>query len=73
MPSALAVLRLMISSTFVSLLDWQVRRLLAFENAAGVDADQTVVFRFIASIAHQAAGRDERAILVDCRHSVAER
>jgi hypothetical protein len=35
-PSALAVLRLMISSTFVCLLHRQVGWLLAFENPAGV-------------------------------------
>ena len=61
-PSALAVLRLMISSTLVDLLDRQVGRLLAVENAAGVDADQTEAFRIIASVAHQAAGRGELAI-----------
>ena len=55
------------------LLDWQVGRLLALENSAGVNAGQAVVFRFIASIAHQAAGRDERAILVDRRYRVTER
>src|SRR5262245_24871 len=57
---------------FRCLPDWQVRWPLALEDAAGVYASQTVEFRFIASIAHQAAGRDELAILVDCRHSVAE-
>ena len=33
---------------FRGLLDWQIRWLLALEYSAGVDADQTVVFRFIA-------------------------
>ena len=72
-PSALAVLRLMISSTLVGLLHRQVGRLLALEDAAGVDADQTVRLRNAASVAHQAAGRGELAILVDRGHRVAER
>ena len=62
-PSALAVLRLMTSSTLVDLLDRQVGRLLALENPAGVDADLTVSVRNAGSIAHQAAGRDELAKL----------
>ena len=41
-PSAFAVFMLMIISTFVDLLDRQIGRLLALENPAGVDADQTV-------------------------------
>jgi class 3 adenylate cyclase len=38
-------------------LDWQITRLLSFEKFPGVDADQTVSFRLIGSVAHQAAGR----------------
>ena len=72
-PSALAVLRLMISSTFVACCDRQVGWLLALENAAGVDAGLTVRVRNTAAVAHQAAGRGELAILVDRRHRVANR
>src|SRR5229473_149654 len=46
------------------LLDRQVRRLLALENPAGVDARHAVSVRNAASVAHQAAGRGELAILV---------
>ena len=62
-PSALAVLRLMTSSTFVACCDRQVGRLLALENPAGVDAGLTVRVRKIAAVAHQAAGHGELAIL----------
>ena len=41
-PSALAVLRLMYSLTFVDLLDRQVGGPLALENPAGIDAGQVV-------------------------------
>ena len=64
---------LMISSIFVGLLDRQVGGLLALEDAAGVDADQTVRIRKTAAVAHQAAGRGKLAILVDRGHRVAER
>ena len=47
------------------LLHRQVGRFLAFENAAGVDADQTQRFRKAPALAHQAAGRGEVAILID--------
>src|SRR6266481_1004650 len=53
--------------------DRQVGRLLALENFPGVGADQTVIFRFIASVADHTAGRDKRAILVDCRHRMVKR
>jgi hypothetical protein len=53
--------------------DRQVGRLLALENLPGVDADQTIIFRFIASVADYTAGRDKRAILVDCRHRMVKR
>src|SRR6478752_6499786 len=57
---------------FCGLLDWQISRPLALEDSPRVDADQTVVFWFIAPVTHQAAGRGERAILEDCRHRVAD-
>ena len=56
---------------FGGLLNRQVGRLLALENPAGVEADQAVQIRIAASVAHQAAGRGELAILVDRRHRVA--
>ena len=58
---------------FRGLLDRQVGRLLAFENAAGVDAGLTIAVRKAGSIAHQAAGRGELAKLIDRRYPVAER
>src|SRR6267143_2804254 len=53
--------------------DRQVGRLLALEYFPGVVADQTIIFRFIASVADYTAGRDKRAILVDCRHRMVKR
>src|SRR5262249_26691475 len=50
---------------FRGLLDRQIGRLLALENPPGVDAGQTVEVSEIASVTHQAAGRDERAKLED--------
>src|SRR6266567_6881624 len=47
---------------FRRLLDRQITRLLSLKNFPGVDPHQTVIFRFIASVAHQAAGPDERGI-----------
>jgi ribosomal protein L27 len=55
------------------LLHRQVGGLLTLENAAGIGADQSVRVQATAAVAHQAAGRGERAILVDRGHSVAER
>src|SRR6266849_3190668 len=46
---------------FLSLDDRQVGRLLALENAAGIDAGQTVRVCNTASVGHQAAGRCELA------------
>jgi hypothetical protein len=43
----------MISSTFRCLLDWQLSRLLAFENSAGIDANLTVRVRKTAAIPHE--------------------
>jgi hypothetical protein len=40
------------------------------ERAAGVDANQTEIFRFVASVAHQTAGSGEAAILEDRGHRV---
>src|SRR5262249_39904417 len=70
MPSALAVLRLMISSTLVSC--W-TSGLGTRKNPAGIDTDLTVQVDDIASVANQPAGRRERAILIDRGYSVAER
>src|SRR5262249_11336331 len=54
-------------------LDWQISRLFAFENSSGVNADLTIVIRLTGSVAQHAAGRGERAILMDRGHRVAER
>src|SRR5262249_1697890 len=54
-------------------LDRQITRLLSFENFPDIDADQTVVVRFTGSVAHQATGRDELAILEDRGHGGGER
>src|SRR5262249_33128815 len=58
---------------FSGLLDRQVGGFLAFENSSGVNADLTIVIRLTGSVAQQAAGRGERAILMDRGHRVAER
>src|SRR5262249_8248755 len=47
--------------------------LLALENSSNVNADQTVVFRFLGSVAHQAPSRSELAKKVDRGHSMADR
>jgi hypothetical protein len=57
---------------FRGLHDRQVSRLLALENPAGVDADLTERIRNTASVAHQAAGGGELAILGDRGHRVAD-
>ena len=63
----------MTSSNLVGLLDRQIGRLRALENATGIDADLAIGVRDAGSVAHQAAGCCERAILIDRRHPVAER
>jgi hypothetical protein len=72
-PSVLAVLRLMTRIKIRDLLHWEVGRLLPPENSAGVAAGQTVRICDIGSVAHQAAGRDEVALLIDGGYRVAER
>src|SRR5262249_59859131 len=57
---------------FRSLLDRQVARLFAFENACGVNAGETVSVAETASIARHAAGCDELAVFEDRGHSMAE-
>jgi hypothetical protein len=54
------------------MLNWQIRGLLAFENAPGVDAAQTIYVRSIASVADQTTGGGELAKLVDRWNAVAE-
>ena len=49
------------------------RRLLALENAAGIDADLTIRDRKGCSVAHQAAGHGVLAHRIDCRQRVARR
>src|SRR5262249_54282380 len=55
------------------LCDWQVGRLLALENAAGVNAGKPVAGRNIACVAREAAGRNELAIMENRRYCVMER
>ena len=62
----------MTNSNLVDCYNRQVGRLLALENAAGVDAEPGDSVREIGSVAHQAASRRELAILVDRRHRVAD-
>src|SRR6266699_2082016 len=57
---------------FRGLHDREVSRLLAFENAAGVETGQTVRLRNAASVAHQTAGGRELAPKIDCWNAVAE-
>src|SRR5262249_21982543 len=54
------------------LLDRQVRRPLAFEDAADVDSGLTIRIGNPGSVAHQAAGGHELARLVDRGHRVAD-
>src|SRR5215471_4625706 len=55
------------------LLHREVGRLVALENAPGVDANLAVKIADAATIAHQAAGQDELTVWVDCRQRVAGR
>src|SRR5258706_14710640 len=47
------------------LLNWQVGRLVAFQNSAGINASLPVRFRSASSITQQPAGRDELAGVKD--------
>src|SRR5215471_19081330 len=58
---------------FCDLLDRQVGRLLALEDAASVRSRHPVRIQSTASVAHKAAGQREVATLVDCRDPMAER
>ena len=55
------------------MLDREVTRLLGLENSSDVNADQTVVFPFIASVAYQPPSRSELAKKVDRGHRMADR
>src|SRR6516164_7059651 len=44
---------------FCELLYWEVGRLVAFQNASGIDASLVVSIAEAAAIAHQSAGHDE--------------
>src|SRR5215831_15547686 len=58
---------------FRRLLHRQVSRVLALEDAAGVDATETIRVPDTASVAHQTTGRCEFSKLEDRRYRVAER
>src|SRR5262245_3820193 len=51
---------------FVRLNYWQVRGLLAFEDAAGVDAGSVVRLSGTSSVTHEAVGRDDLTSFVHC-------
>src|SRR5262249_17719241 len=53
--------------------DWQVGRLLALEDARGIEIDLTVGVGYARSIAHQTTGLDEFAQFVDRRNGVVGR
>src|SRR5262245_56326161 len=55
------------------LLDRHVARFFAFENTAGVDANQPVILLFTASVANQAACLHEWVVLINRSHRVADR
>ena len=46
------------------LIDWQVARLLSFENASGVEAGTAIRIRLAGSVAHQAARQGKLALRV---------
>src|SRR5262249_1965933 len=58
---------------FRRLLHRQIFRVLALEDAAGVDATETIRVPDTASVAHQATGRCKFSKLEDRRYRVAER
>ena len=57
---------------FSNLLDRQVGGLLALEDTAGVDASRMERIRNAASVAYQAASRDELAKMVDRGYCIAD-
>src|SRR5262249_15674286 len=57
---------------FRDLLDRQIGRFVALEDASGIDTGLTVGFHKAASVAHQPAGESEVARLVDRGQRVAE-
>src|SRR5215831_5675619 len=57
---------------FCGLHDREVSRLLAFENAPGVETGQTVRLRNAASVAHKTARGGELAQKINCWYAVAE-
>ena len=67
-PSVLAVCRLMMNSNLVA--RQQVSRVLAFEDAAGIDAALAIPVRSARSVAHQPADFDMVAEGIDCGQPV---
>src|SRR5204862_4494047 len=53
--------------------DWHLGRLLAFENAARIDANPAIRIGKARSVAHQTAGHRELAQLIDCRYGISRR
>ena len=55
MPERLRCLEVDHQLDFRRLHNWQVSWFFALENSPGLNADQTIIFSFIAPVAHQAA------------------
>src|SRR5215471_10533639 len=51
--------------------NWQVARLLAFENAAGINAELALPIDNARSVAHQSASFDKLALIIHGGHRVA--
>src|SRR5262249_47581017 len=73
MPSALAVLRLMMNSTFVDRMTGRSPGLSPRRIRAGIGADLAKGLGKIRSVAHQATGGGEFAIVVDRWHCMPDR
>ena len=73
MPSALRRFQVDDELEFGRLQHRQVGRLGALEDVAGIDADLMKHIREVGAVAHQAAGRDNVAVLIGSRKSVARR
>ena len=58
-PNILAVLRLITKVELGGLYNWQVARLLPFENPADIDADQAIYVRQAVAVCHQTATASE--------------
>ena len=69
-PSALAVFKLITSSTFTALPDWQVPWLFAFQYPTGVDACMSKRLADACAVAHKTASIYELTQWIDCRQVI---